>query len=505
MSHFATDGNRAASGDLLRAVLEQSADPVFVKNRDGEYIFYNQAAATSVGRPVHEVIGRTDAVIFDEVASSEFTESDRRVLDTGVPHTIEEWVTANGVTRCYLVTKTPYLDGDGQIVGLIGISRDITERKLVEERLRDSERCLAQAQRIAHVGSWENDLVTDRVSWSDEIYRIFGLEPGERQLTVAEFRRHVHPDDLAIQLDATAQAQRGDARYEAQFRIVRPDGQVRVVHSSGEVVRDDTGRPVRAFGAVQDVTDRIALEEQFQQAHKMEAVGRLAGGVAHDFNNFLTVISSSTAMVLDTLVPSDPRREELEEVQKAARSAARLTQQLLAFSRREVVQPKLVRLEDAVAAAESLLRRLIGDGVHLTVSLSPRPSTVHIDPGQLEQIFTNLAANARDAMPGGGELLFSTSVAEASADELRRRGLGGEGAFAVLSVRDSGVGMDERTRARIFEPFFTTKEEGRGTGLGLATVYAIARRSGGFVTVESAPGQGATFEVHLPLAGRPSA
>jgi PAS domain S-box-containing protein len=505
MSYAAAGENHAASGDLLRAVLEQSADPIFVKNRDGEYIFYNQAAAASVGRPADEVIGRTDAVIFDEAVSRDFTASDQRVLDTGVPYTKEEWVTANGATRCYLVTKTPYLDQNGHVVGLIGISRDITERKLAEEKLRDSERCLAQAERVAHVGSWENDLSADRVFWSDEIYRIFGLDPGDRQLTVEEFRRHIHPEDLTIQLDATSQAQRGDSRYEAQFRIVRPDGEVRVVRSSGEVVRDDTGRPVRAFGAVEDVTARLALEEQFQQAQKMEAVGRLAGGVAHDFNNFLTVISNSTAMVLETLVPSDPRREELEEVRKAAQSAARLTRQLLAFSRREIVQPKLVSLEEAVDAAESLLRRLVGDGVHLSLSLSPRPSTVHIDPSQLEQILSNLAANARDAMPGGGELSISTRVAEASIEEMRLRGLDGEGTFAVLSVRDSGVGMDERTRARIFEPFFTTKEEGRGTGLGLATVYSIAKRSGGFVTVESAPGKGATFDVHLPLAGRPGA
>jgi PAS domain S-box-containing protein len=505
MSHPAARGNQAASGDLLRAVLEETADPVFVKNRDGEYIFYNRAAAASIGRPAHEVIGRTDALIFDEAASRDFTESDRRVLDTGVPETREEWVTANGAARCYLVTKTPYHDPNGHVIGLIGISRDITERKQAEDRLRESARCLAQAERFAHVGSWENDLVADRVTWSDETYRILGLTPDDRPLTAAEFRRHIHPEDLAVQLEATAQAQRGGSRYEAQFRIVRPDGGVRVVRSTGQVVPDEAGRPVRAFGAVQDITDRLALEEQFRQAQKMEAVGRLAGGVAHDFNNFLSVISTCTALVLETLMPLDPRREDLEEVQKAARSAAGLTRQLLAFSRREVVQPKLVSLEDAVAAAETLLRRLIGDGVHLTIGLSARPSFVHIDPGQLEQIVMNLAVNARDAMPGGGELSISTRVAEASAAEVRARGIEGEGAFAVLSIRDSGVGMDERTRARIFEPFFTTKDLGRGTGLGLATVYAIAKQSGGFVTVESEPGRGSTFEVHLPLTGRPGA
>ncbi|MDB4951328.1 MAG: Blue-light-activated protein [Gemmatimonadetes bacterium] len=490
----------AAQGDLLRAVLETTIDPVFVKDRDGRYLFYNQAAADSIGRTAAEVLGRTDAEIFDEATAQSHAGSDARVLATGVPDTAEEWVTVDGRARCYLVTKTPFHDPGGGIAAVIGISRDITGRKRVEEDLRDSERRLSNAERLAHVGSWENDLAADRIFWSDETYRILGLVPGNT-LTVAEFREHIHPEDREIQAHATQRAFDGEARYEARYRVVRPSGEVRIVHSIGEVVRDEHGRPLRAFGAAQDITERVALEEQFLQAQKMEAVGRLAGGVAHDFNNLLTVIIGNTNLLLLDLAPSDPRHCELAEVLQAAASAERLTRQLLAFSRREVVQPRRVVLEDALTAAEALLRRLIGDDVLLVILPGSPPSTVQIDPGQLEQVVLNLAVNARDAMPTGGELAIETHAAEVHPEQAAAHGLAGGGRFAVLSVRDGGMGMDEGTRARIFEPYFTTKEVGKGTGLGLSTVYGIVKRNGGFVTVESEPGRGTTIAVHLPLAG----
>jgi len=237
-------------------------------------------------------------------------------------------------------------------------------------------------------------------------------------------------------------------------------------------------------------------EEQLRQAQKMEAVGRLAGGIAHDFNNLLTVITSYGDLLLEDLAPDDSRRDDVDQIRKAAEGAAALTRQLLAFSRQQVLEPKVLDLRVILAGTEKLLRRLIGADVHLATALAPDLGAVKADPGQLEQIIINLAVNARDAMPGGGRLTIEAAnmVVEAR-----------PGRYVMLAVSDTGVGMDEQTKARIFEPFFTTKESGKGTGLGLATVYGIVKQAGGFITVDSEPGRGTSFKVYLPRVDEPVA
>jgi PAS domain S-box-containing protein len=313
----------------------------------------------------------------------------------------------------------------------------------------------------------------------------------------------VHPDDLDKVQKAAAEAQQTGLGTSLEYRMRHKDGSWRTLESRASAVLKH-GHVEKLVVVNRDVTERKRLEEQFRQSQKMEAIGRLSGGVAHDFNNLLGVIIGYGEVLQDGTAPDSPLRPCVDEMLKAGHRAASLTRQLLAFSRQQVMDPKILDLNLVVKDMEKMLKRLIGEDIHLVTQLDRALSNIKADPGQVEQVLMNLAVNARDAMPTGGELVIETSNYRVEADFARRHSYPMlVGNYVLLTVRDTGVGMDATTRSRVFEPFFTTKEKGKGTGLGLSMVYGVVKQSGGYIDVQSEPGQGSAFRLLLPVADEP--
>jgi two-component system cell cycle sensor histidine kinase/response regulator CckA len=374
------------------------------------------------------------------------------------------------------------------------------ERLRIEHALRESQAQLERAESVAlvmtaHVGldgRWRK--VTPRLC------ELLGYS--EADLLARTVADVAHPADLEYAHSERRRLIAGEAHSsDLTLRLLRRDGMVVWVYANTSVVQNAAGAPLYFLVYLRDVTERKLLEEQLRQAQKMEAVGQLAGGVAHDFNNLLTAIIGNAELLLREIAPDDTRRLDVLEINRAALRAAGLTRQLLAFSRKQVLQPRIVDLNAVVSDLTAMLRRIIGEHVELRLQLQPGLGRVLADPGQLEQVITNLAVNARDAMPSGGTLTIRTADVDATQVPPRTpEPTPMLGPLVELSVTDDGVGMDERTQSRLFEPFFTTKELGRGTGLGLATVYGIVRQSGGHIRVSSRLHHGSTFTVYLPRA-----
>jgi len=386
------------------------------------------------------------------------------------------------------------------------------ERTLAEATLRESQANLAAAQRIARLGSWEADISTSgkpvpaSLKWSDQVFRIFGCEPGQLEVTNENFFRMVHPEDRPRIRAAVQQAIEQHTPYQFEHRIILPDGAERIVQEQAEILRDPaTGQPVRLVGTVQDITERkraeetrARLEADLRQAHKMEAVGQLAGGIAHDFNNILTVVlGHATVLAEEPQLPA-ALRAPAAQIVESARRAASLTRQLLAFSRRQVMQVAPLHLNEVLANISTMLQRLLGEHIALHCDFGASLPPVEADAGMLEQVIVNLAVNARDAMPKGGRLVIATGVEQLGPADALGRPEAREGRFVTLRVQDNGCGIDPATQARMFEPFFTTKEVGKGTGLGLATVYGVVKQHQGWIEVSSQVDQGSTFVVFLP-------
>jgi len=375
------------------------------------------------------------------------------------------------------------------------------ERKRAEEALARSETTYRSLVEDSPFGIFQSAPDGQLLAVNPALVSILGYA-SEAELLQKNMEKDVYvdPDERARVIEGVTK--QGSLAAESLWR--RKDGKAITVRQTGRAVRDADGRVERFNVILEDITEHRQLENQLRQAQKMEAIGRLAGGVAHDFNNLLTAIFGYADLLREELPEGSSAHQDTEEIRKAAQRAAALTRQLLAFSRQQVLEPVVVNLNDLVEEFDKMLRRLIGEDVELRIVLAPELGNVRADPGQLQQVLMNLVVNARDAMPTGGKLLIETRNADLTEEYAELHPPAIPGSFVMLAVSDTGIGMDADTRTRIFEPFFTTKEKGRGTGLGLSTVYGIVKQSGGYIWVYSEPGHGTTFKVYLPRVDAPA-
>ncbi|HYH81706.1 MAG TPA: PAS domain S-box protein [Longimicrobium sp.] len=499
------------SGEYFRALTDAVGEVVAVGDADGSLRFISPGATALTGYTPDEWASMNvlSTIHPDDMAVA--LPTFRQLTATpGTRVQVElRMVHKDGVARTVEVTARNLLD-DPAVRGIVYNTRDVTVRREGEEALRDRERHFRSLIENAH------DIITvlegdgDVRFVSPSVERILGYD--RRALNGVYLFELVHPDDVPAVLEVFDRAIRGPGEpHLLEFRIRHADGSYRTLEAIGTSLLHD---PAVAGIVVnsRDVTERRQAEEalrlsqqQLLQAQKMDAVGRLAGGVAHDFNNLLTAIRGNAELLLFDIPAGDPRREDVEEIRKAADRAAALTRQLLAFSRRQVLQPRVLDLNGVVQEMERMLRRLIGEDVELVTRLAHGLGQVRADPGQIEQVVLNLAVNARDAMPGGGRMIVETADEELDEELKRAHPYVVPGRYVMLRVTDTGQGMDPETRERAFEPFFTTKPAGRGTGLGLSTVYGIVKQSGGFIWIDSELGRGTRVRIYLPHIAAPAA
>jgi len=406
-----------------------------------------------------------------------------------------------GWREFYEANRVLVLGGAGFVALLCGIIvalvLSIIRGREAESALRTSQAQLQRAQKLAHLGSWERALDSGKLVWSPEVYRIHALNPDTFSPDLDKLFGLMHPDDRPRVEEIIRGADSDQRSRTMEYRIIRPDGQVRFVRSHGEWAMGADGRP-QIVGTVQDITELKEIEEQFRHVQRVESVGNLAGGIAHDFNNLLTVINGYSQMLAARMTPGSTEHAQLMEIHRAGERGALLTRQLLSFSRKQMMQPTELSLNEVVSSTVGLLRPLLGEAIELKLDLGADLHMVLADRAQLEQAILNLAANARDAIAAEGTLTIETHNQYIDSFQSSHHVDIHPGPYVCLVVSDTGHGMDDATRERIFEPFFTTKEVGKGTGLGLSSVYGMVKQSGGHITVSSRKGEGSVFRLFFP-------
>lgn len=479
---------RASEDRFSRAFHVSPQGQVLIRKADRCIVEANEAYLRLLGYARQDVIGRTPEQITLALDDAERRAAwERMESQPSVADMLLRFRRRDGLARTALLSAQSVELG-GEPHWLIALS-DITDRRAAEEALRESEERFRELAESIREVFWLTEPDGRMLYVSPAYEAIWGANAEALYSSQERWLEFVHPDDR----DAVAAARSLEAggSYDQEYRIVRADGEVRWIRDRAFPVTGRNGRAMRVAGVAEDITERRLLEEQVRQTQKMESVGELAGGVAHDFNNWLTVIQSYSDLLLEELAPDGEVREYVQEIQAASERAASLTRQLLAFSRREIIERRVVEVNAVVLDTEKMLRRLLGEDVEVRTRLAQGLPRVHADPGQLVQVLMNLAVNARDAMPRGGTLTVATSEARPDGGAAAQR-------WVEIQVSDTGTGIAADVVPRIFEPFFTTKGVGKGTGLGLSVVHGIVQQAGGRISVQSRPGEGTTFTVLLP-------
>ncbi len=483
--------------ELFRLISENAADMIAVVDMEGRRLFNSLSYQKILGYSTEEL---KQSSSFDQIHPEDrekVKEAAREARRTGVGSDLEYRVRhKDGSLRVLESTSSVTRNSKGVPEKLVVVNRDITQRKAALEALRRSEASFRSVVEDAPYGIYRAGLSGELLQINPALQNMLGYASQDElvrcNLSTDIFRDPAEYERLKDLLN------RAEDFKNVEVGWKRKDGAHITVQCSGRPVKDENGTIAYFEVFAEDVTQRRILERQLRMASKMEAIGRLSGGIAHDFNNLLGVIIGYSQALKGSLGSANPLYEHAEEIEKAGRRAASLTRQLLAFSRQQVLEPTILNLNTLVADTEKMLHRLIGEDVVLSASFDEGLGRVKADPGQVEQIIMNLVVNARDAMPQGGKLTIATSNAEMDAVFVRDHPGSKIGSYVVLTVADTGCGMDAETQAHIFEPFFTTKERGKGTGLGLSTVYGVVKQSGGYVWVDSEPGKGASFKIYLP-------
>jgi two-component system, cell cycle sensor histidine kinase and response regulator CckA len=491
-------GRVDAACERYHALIENTTDVVTVIEADGRIVEANRRWTEALGYQADELVGHHISEFAAIGAVESNTEAYRQsVEDGGGVLTAIPLRHKDGRTVYFEFTMTTF-QAEGRTTA-ISIGRDVSGRIESARRLAASEaRYRTLVENMPDV-LWSMAPDDSLMFISPNAQRILGYAV-EALLARPWLGSEIHPDDRDRVLAALETARRGEGGFDAEYRMLRPEGTWMWIRNRSIGTHLDGGIAC-LDGLVTDVTERKHLEDQLRQAQRLEAIGQLSGGIAHDFNNLLAVIMAHSEFLLEELVTTDPRHDDAVEIKHAGERAVGLTRQLLAFSRRQMLEPTTANLDQVIGGLEKMLRRLIGEDIALAVRRTADLGTVRVDVGQIEQVVMNLVVNARDAMPTGGQLAIDTANVEI--DDLAAGQAGcPPGSYVMFSVSDSGCGMDAATRARVFEPFFTTKAVGRGTGLGLSTCYGIVKQSGGSISVYSELGHGTVFKVYLPrIAG----
>ncbi len=491
--------------ERLAAIVASSNDAIIGKTLDGTVTSWNEAAERIFGYPASEMVGQSIFKLIPE----ELHDSERQILaklrrGETVEFAEAERVRKGGERIWISLSVSPVRDRSGAIAGAASIKRDITARRQAEAELRQSQDELRLAHQAARMGAWRWDVVANDLRWDDGLRRLYGLGPNDQVREFDDFLARVHPEDRDQVVRGAQQALTASAPIDQEFRILLPDGRVRWLVNQGRVTTDLLGKPTYITGISMDVTERRSVDEHLRETQRLQAVGQLAGGIAHEANNQMTVVLGAAQFLLrrPDLPPSS--RQDVEFIRQAAERTAAITQQLLAFSRRQLLQPQEVDLNHIVKGIEPVLRRSLTENHELVVRLGEGIGTIQADPRQLEQVLLNLTLNARDAMPEGGTLTIRTAEQRVISQE-PGEGAPPPGRYAVIQATDTGHGMDHSTLQRMFEPFYTTKPMGQGTGLGLSVVHGIITQSGGHIRVTSELGRGATFMLYMPMVTSPRA